>query len=818
MDVTHRYPLGSQPSIHFLPYLIIISYVVSLIGAFTTVELLHRRVSGTGWRSWVQLLACAVSFGLVAIWCMHFVGNRAIVLGDGEEEIQLYYSSTFTAVSAILPIVVIFLGFLAADRLHRGNKASTTRFAALLICGVLSGASVTEMHYLGNQGTTNYRLIPIWQYIVGASSIAISACLVSFGLFFYWRGHWINNIWRRFGIACVLAVAVSGMHWTAAAGTSYQLRGYHYGSSQARNVNLIIAVCMCLGACSVCFALGFLKQRHQRKLKDRAQQVVLAVATFDKEGRILVTQSGLLPCQTITRQFNQRTFDEDFSTSHPVFQWLFRVSRNWGGVTDMIPAMREYLLATGNYHSHPVMRSSSHSGPTPGPADISPSYSATFRQLFCVAAHDIARSLDTRLQDLGSLYDDVLTTGTLLTKTMWKDAHGMKNILASDVTVSPGDMESGTANPILFGKGQLLVLTRKVATEESNRLQNAGYRFAQLDKISDPLAHSMQISQDDLFRLVGRLQAYCDREPWVPTQGTYLASFLLQPSPSRGLDVIVPKNSPDCLPTVKFASDELGSRQLRLLSYFEGLTVEDCISRITQLYGTSTEDDVWLGKFRYRIHELLEKVKEPALRRATFSSQQLDITHGIHGQHETSSATVFAFCGIKEVYNQSLKSKDMRYVPLSFFQCYQRTYSGCPDHAIFAQKNHREFSTVFSSLKSESPTTSSRTGRTWPTLLTFTKSRPESSLVPDSSSEKGLIKLRQTSSTESYNNLGHAFGGIMVSQDITIEDNHGTCQVELGNLGVRSEAGVADKEQQTLADKLIAVTTSFHGHPGNSSR
>lgn len=41
-------------------------------------------------------------------------------------------------------------------------------------------------------------------------------------------------------------------------------------------------------------------------LKDRAQHVVLAVATFDAEGRLLVSQSGLMPCQTITRQFNQR--------------------------------------------------------------------------------------------------------------------------------------------------------------------------------------------------------------------------------------------------------------------------------------------------------------------------------------------------------------------------------------------------------------------------------------------------------------------------------------------------------------------------------
>jgi len=54
-DIETKYPLGSRPAISFLPALIVGSYIVSLIGAFTTVELLHRRVSGAGWRSWYVL-------------------------------------------------------------------------------------------------------------------------------------------------------------------------------------------------------------------------------------------------------------------------------------------------------------------------------------------------------------------------------------------------------------------------------------------------------------------------------------------------------------------------------------------------------------------------------------------------------------------------------------------------------------------------------------------------------------------------------------------------------------------------------------------
>jgi NO-binding membrane sensor protein with MHYT domain len=175
---------------------------------------------------------------------VHFVGNRAIILGDGEEGIQLYYSATYTTVSAILPVVVIFLGLLIADKFYKNSKHALVRYSSLLVCGVCAGAAVTEMHYLGNNGTRNYRLILSWPHVVGAASIAVGACLISFGLFFHWSGHWVNFVWRRTVVACFLALAVSGMHWTAAAGTWYELRGYHVGPGQERNINLIIALCL----------------------------------------------------------------------------------------------------------------------------------------------------------------------------------------------------------------------------------------------------------------------------------------------------------------------------------------------------------------------------------------------------------------------------------------------------------------------------------------------------------------------------------------------------------------------------------------------
>ncbi|KAF1928782.1 uncharacterized protein M421DRAFT_62624 [Didymella exigua CBS 183.55] len=807
-ELEAKYPIGSRPNISFTPYLIFCSYLVSLIGSATTVELLHRRVSGSGWRAWVQIAGCSVSFGLVAIWCMHFVGNRAIVLGDGEDEIQLYYSPTYTALSAVIPVVVIFLGLTIADRFYRRSKHAAIRVVSLVVCGFCAGAAITEMHYLGNNGTENYRLHLNWPHVFGAAGIAVGASLLSFGLFFHWSGSWLNNIFRRCVVACFLALAVSGMHWTGAAGTWYEVRGYHEGSRQERNITLTIALCLCLSACFVCFLLGFLKQRHRRLLKDRAQQVVLACATFDESGKLLVSQGGLLPCQTITRQFHQRTFADEFNTAHPVFQWIFRVSRHWGGVSDLIPSMREHLHNTGYLQTTspstaPDSRSSFSS-------EGDSTYSATFRELFCVTAYDIAKTLDTGLQNLGNLYEEVVTTGTSMSmaRAVFKDPNDRREILATDV--ANRYLETGMASPILFGRGQMLVLTKKADANEVKRLQNLGYHFANIEQVGDNLARSLQVTRDDLYDMVDRWHTFTDREPSIPLSGTYLACFLLQPAPGmRGLDIVVPRANPDRLPMVKLANGDLSLGELKVLVSFNGLSLDGCLAKSGQILGLGTKkDDAFLENFRNRILDLLNKAPEPALHRAIFSAKQLDIVHGVVGKKERSPATVFAFCGIKEIYIQSLHSTTLKCIPMSFFQTCLRSYPGSPDHQILAIRNHKEFATLVQTPSlTEKP--EKRSNKWIFRLRPYRSMSSEMTLQPDSCSEKGLVN--PSSPCVDASSI-HPWGSIMVTSTQKIvhdESKKEGSTMELSDMGVKSEAGVADTEQQTLADRLISITTAF---------
>ncbi|EAT87387.2 hypothetical protein SNOG_04996 [Parastagonospora nodorum SN15] len=376
---------------------------------------------------------------------------------------------------------------------------------------------------------------------------------------------------------------------------------------------------------------------------------------------------------------------------------------------------------------------------------------------------------------MGTLFEDVLTTGTLLNRMIYYNSPGQKAILAAEVATTGKDLEAGHASPILFGKGQLLVLTRRVDTGEANRLQNLGYRFANIEQVGDQLARSLQVSRDDLESL------------------TSLSQELLRTA----------------CPMVKLSNEELDIQEIRLLATFNGLTLDDCLKRISQRTLTGSDDDIFLENFRDKMYDLLRECPETALNHAFFSARQLDVAHDLVGHKDMTAATVFAFCGIKEIYVQSLQSLTLKTIPLSLFQTYLRSYPGCPDHAILAQKNHKEFSSLQRvSTKDKTPNT--RSSGLWPSNL-LKKAKPTPTEMPwqgDSSSEKGLVHVSQSPP----DSASHPWGSIMVTstQNMTIYDgNKDGAAMEMRELGVKSEVGMAETERPTLADRLMSITTGF---------
>lgn len=156
--------------------------------------------------------------GGVAIWCMHYVGNRAVVLGNGQGILQIAYNAGFTALSFFVPIVVLLAAFMA---LGSNEVVNITR---VLMGGTLAGLAICGMHYLGQAGVSNYTCIYRVANVIGSAIIAVVASITALSVFFVLRATWTNQWWKRGLCAIILAGAVSGMHWLASVGTQYRLK------------------------------------------------------------------------------------------------------------------------------------------------------------------------------------------------------------------------------------------------------------------------------------------------------------------------------------------------------------------------------------------------------------------------------------------------------------------------------------------------------------------------------------------------------------------------------------------------------------------
>jgi NO-binding membrane sensor protein with MHYT domain len=186
--------------------------------------------------------------GGIAIWCMHFIGNRAIVLNQGEAVMQIAYNPGFTVLSFFVPILVLLAAFTTVTS---NDKVSLLRVAT---GGTLAGLAICGMHYLGQAGVSNYTCVYETTHVVGAAVIAVAASTTALSVFFILRAAWTSSWWKRALTAVILAGAVSGMHWVASVGTRYRLRHVDIagGENLSRDYTVVVVIILVCALSKYC--------------------------------------------------------------------------------------------------------------------------------------------------------------------------------------------------------------------------------------------------------------------------------------------------------------------------------------------------------------------------------------------------------------------------------------------------------------------------------------------------------------------------------------------------------------------------------------
>ena len=464
------------------------------------------------------------------------------------------------------------------------------------------------------------------------------------------------------------------------------------------------------------------------------------------------------------------------------------------------------------------LRSSSFAGRSrPGTAtqardspDGNEDYSEVFKELFCIAASDLATMLQEPLENLGALYDEIISTGTT------KKSRSARIFSSSQTGASKNDVETAPSR-VAFGRGQLLFIVRQTDKLETAQLQAAGFRFAPVPQVVDHLARSMQVT-------VKELQPRLDRMKTFPPQiqmlgpGVHLACFALRPLFQRGFDILVPREAKNLLPTVALPIPTLDMWQIDFIRRFDDWEVAKCLqwlSKSSILESATARERVFFGQLYDGLYALNQQINAEFFQSARLAARPLrapcyNPETGVYGQAE-----IIAFRIITDVHQPRLLNDRVEFALHKFFLCQQHVYPKSSDHQIFARRVHREFSSVLERKeRPPNPRASSSNyrrgffGRTpsspgVPTLSTYSGQRDQSpsTVREDSSSEKHLVD-EPTSGP---------FGGIHVSNEVTIDVSEvrrgdRSPNVEMSNLGVFSEAGVASAERESYIDELISLT------------
>ncbi|KAH6986951.1 putative MHYT domain signaling protein [Ilyonectria destructans] len=695
-DLSKQY-LGQIVPFSFHAGFVSLSYVVSLIGAGSTLELISRRTSHKGIHNQILLAGAAISMGGIAIWSMHFIGNRAIYILDGQDELQIAYSTRLTILSLFVPILVLLLAFLVVSSNHR------MRWWRIGLSGSLSGLAICGMHYLGNASINNYRCSYEIAYVVAAALIAVAASTTALALFFVFQAAWTNAWWRRAGCAMVLAGAVSGMHWCAAAGTRYTLlHPYSPRNGTSRDATTIVVICLSVGAFVVMATSWIYSAWIRRSYASKAQQIVLAAAAFDKRGRILVSQEGLLPSEVVTDTFLQKSNNDVFGTTHPLFHWMFRASRNWSSITNIIDRMTNHI----GYLSHG--RRNNRTGIKLMGEDGLPieEYDVIFRELFCLAAVALASKLRENLLGAGILWDEIFATGStskpVCRPQMELNVTGdsdpsLQNTNVSKKRLEPDDLVEKGDNRIYQenGRGSLMFLVRHVdSRRDVEKLETAGYRFAELHQVVGIIRSSMKIKTPDLGGRLRNMAIHSENNA-ILTPGVYLSIFAVRARLDRhGFDVLVQKNARNLLPTTKLPLEYLERWQIEFLGHFQGLTPSTLIHKLNNMKSCSAQEVRFKSELCEAIVALRGWFDDATFDDATLMSKVVQVPCSpLEGSSRAVACSLITFQLVLPIHT-SVSLPRCEFSPLQFFKIRQLVYKGSPHHVAFSRSVHRELSCV----------------------------------------------------------------------------------------------------------------------------
>ena len=445
-------------------------------------------------------------------------------------------------------------------------------------------------------------------------------------------------------------------------------------------------------------------------------------------------------------------------------------------------------------------------------------YPTLFKELFLVAANELAITLQEPLENLGVLYDDILSTGTVKrSRTLFS------RTLRAPSTTNISSVEKGIAS-LVYGRGQVLFVVRQATKPEAVRLMATGLCFAGVPHIIDLLARSMEVSKDDLELTLSNMRRYVRTERGHDP-GVYIGCFALRPLINRGFEILVERDATSMLPTVPMHIKKLDQWQLELIAQMDNWTVAMCIKQLPiRISCSPPKEQIFAQNLFDSIQILADSIDSQFVQDARLVARPFDVPSRVDGSE--SGARLITFRVLASIHERTSIGDKYVFGSLRFFFCQQHTYKYSKDNQIFARKLHREFANV----RERTPEPMPKSSQCYSFYKTSRITPPRTGHSRGMKSWSSRLRSIQSSSTMRENRSGTlsetndsrtsqdglvqppppVLGGIKVSHDVNVNvseiTRHGSnADTEMTDLGYFSEAGL-DEEMETFAEKLVAIT------------
>lgn len=439
-----------------------------------------------------------------------------------------------------------------------------------------------------------------------------------------------------------------------------------------------------------------------------------------------------------------------------------------------------------------------------------------FKELFCVAASELAECIHQPLRDLGVLYESIMFTGTI-------DKPQKLRLFARSLATNPlSHAEHGQMHPA-FGRGQLLFLVRRADKRDAARLQAGGFNFANLTHVMPSLAQSMEVTIGELSSRLHKIQRSLSNQS-ILEPGVHIACYALRPKFHGGWDVLINKEKRNLLPSVQSTPNRLQPWQLDILMELGNMTVRECYLYLQHRISDAQDaEKAFLSLIDQTISSLATQIDHPLLDNARFLAHQYMVPcRSIPGSQHRAKATVMVFRVIADAHHSSPLHGRFEFGSARLFRAQQHVYPRSPDHGAFARQVHLEFAGLAEAMpgaKARTPGTSDHSTSRNPSKSSEALSRIESPVEDDdqhdspfsrSQTSFGEVNTAGRKPGKAHNGRGY-FGGIHGQNEISVDvsEVHQRQNTEQGfepsSLGVHSEVTVAPTEIDTFADELMLL-------------